>query len=61
MPIVVDRGQLGDTLFLTLFLMFHKESQMPKLPRRPELLLLEAGLTIILAIELYKFIRFIAG
>jgi hypothetical protein len=46
---------------MVLALDFLKESQMPKLPRRPELLLLEAGLTIILAIELYKFIRFITG
>jgi hypothetical protein len=36
------------------------ESHMPKLPRNPHLLLLEAGLLIVLAIELYKFIRFIA-
>ena len=33
---------------------------MPKLPRDPHLLLLKAGLTIILGIELYKFISFIA-
>lgn len=33
---------------------------MSKLPRDPHLLLLKVGLTIILAIELYKFIRFIA-
>lgn len=34
---------------------------MPKLPRDPHLLLLKTGLTVILAIELYKFIRFISG
>jgi len=34
---------------------------MPRLPRDPHLFLLKAGLTIILAIELYKFIRFIAN
>jgi len=34
---------------------------MPKLPRDPHLLLLKAGLTVVLAIELYKFIRFIGG
>jgi hypothetical protein len=39
---------------------FFKESQM-KFPRDPHMLLLKAGLTIILAIELYKFIIFIAS
>ena len=34
---------------------------MLKLPRDPHLLLLKAGLTAILAIELYRFIRFIAS
>ena len=33
---------------------------MPKLLRDPHLFLLKAGLTIILGIELYKFISFIA-
>ncbi len=33
---------------------------MPTLPRNPHRLLLESGLLIIVAIELYKFIRFIA-
>jgi hypothetical protein len=32
-----------------------------KLPRNPHLFLLEVGLIIILAIDLYKFIRFIAS
>ena len=34
---------------------------MLKLPRDPHLLLLRVGLTVIIAIELYKFIRFIAS
>jgi hypothetical protein len=46
---------------MILALSSFKESQMPKLPRRPDLLLLELGLLIVLAIELVKFIRFIAG
>ena len=32
-----------------------------KLPRDPHLFLLKTGLAIVLAIELYKFIKFIAG
>jgi len=32
---------------------------MPKLPRDPHLALLKIGLTVILAVELYKFISFI--
>lgn len=34
---------------------------MTKLPRDPHMLLLKVGLTIILAVELYKFIKFIIG
>jgi hypothetical protein len=34
---------------------------MPKLPRDPHPLVLKGGMTIILLIELCKFIRFIAG
>jgi hypothetical protein len=34
---------------------------MLKLPRDPHLFLLKVGLAIILAVELYKFIRFIAS
>ena len=34
---------------------------MSRLPDDPDKLLLKAGLTILLAIELYKFIKFIAG
>jgi hypothetical protein len=45
---------------MVLALVFLKESQM-KLSRDPHSLLLKAGLTIVLAIELYKFIRFIAS
>jgi len=33
---------------------------MPKLPYHPHRLLLEVGIVIVLAIELYKFIVFIA-
>jgi hypothetical protein len=38
-----------------------KESYVVRIPRDPHLLLLKVGLTIILAIELYKFIKFIAS
>ena len=45
---------------MVLALDFLKESQM-KFPRRPDRLLLEIGLIVVLAIELYKFIKFIAS
>ena len=45
---------------MVLALVSLKESQM-KFPKNPHLLLLEIAVVIITAIELYKFIRFIAG
>jgi hypothetical protein len=55
----LDNPSKGDMMILALDIL--KESQMPRLPHRIDLLLLEIGLTIILAIELYKFIKFIAS
>ena len=54
----LTRPELQPSMVLG-FDVLNKENQM-KLPRDPHLLLLKIGLAIILAIDLYKYIAFIA-
>ncbi len=56
-PIDPEDHVLGSLLEVV----FLRREPVHKLPRDPKLLILETGLAIILVIELYKFIRFIAS